>query len=60
MNDWAGKEKEDDSGYLRYSKIHAWDQDGRALCGAREPAGEWVAPEDSCGDTCKKCKRIAD
>ena len=50
---------ENDAGHLRYSKVHAWDDDGHALCGTAEPRGEWVAAQDSIGDTCRKCERAA-
>ena len=59
MTEWAGKCQENDSGYLAYSAIHAWSG-ARALCGANEPRGEWVAEEDSPKDRGKRCQKRAE
>ena len=58
-SEWMGKEIEDDTGKLKSSAIHAWE-DGNALCGIREPRGAWVDGHDSNGSECKKCRAIVE
>jgi hypothetical protein len=53
--EWAGKEMLDpERGRIVYSAVHAW-ADGRALCGTREPVGDWISEQDSTGEPCKRC-----
>lgn len=56
--EWAGKEMENESGHLTYTRIHAWTGDV-ALCGQREPKGQWVSEHDSPQSRCKRCEKRA-
>ena len=57
--DWAGKEMFNDAGYIRYTAIHAWRENGSSLCGVAEPAGAWIEEGSGGGSICKRCRKIS-